>query len=118
MRKLKFSSFWDDVHVDSEWNDGKSEVIPDMSLSVRDILTRFTRGQMELPPIETGDDETFDSPDVEFEDMVDAVSAVRDGRSIYDSFVAAKQRSESEKSQFDQTSELHGERSHDSDSPK
>lgn len=115
MSRLKFSSFWDDVHVDSEWNDGKSETIPDMSLSVRDILTRFTRGQMELPPIETGDDETFDSPDVEFDDMIDAVSAVRDGQTIYESFRLSQLEQEEQKRKKEQSSELHADSSSSDD---
>lgn len=58
-----------------------SETIPDQSLTVRDILRSYTRGQIELPPVETGENDTFDSPD-EITDEFDAMSAMSQGASI------------------------------------
>ena len=37
---------------DFEDNDPVSDTIPDQSLSVRDIIHRYTRGQIEVPPID------------------------------------------------------------------
>lgn len=58
-----------------------SETIPDQCLTVREILTNFTRSGRILPEIETGEDDDIDSPDVDFPDMVDAVDAVNSGYS-------------------------------------
>lgn len=70
---MSFLSFWDKHPSDTESVVGKSMTIPDQSLSVRDILMRFTRGQMDLPPIDIGDDDDFDTPIAsDFGDMVDA----------------------------------------------
>lgn len=66
-------SFWNARSGDCESLDPKSMTIPDQSLSVRDILNRYTLGQMELPPIDVGDDEDFDTPVMsDFDDLVDA----------------------------------------------
>lgn len=46
--------------------------VPDQSLSVRDILTRFSRGQIEIPPIDYGDDDDINSEVTNFDDIVDA----------------------------------------------
>lgn len=52
--------------------------VPDQSLSVRDILTRFSRGQMEIPPIDYGDDDDIDSDVSDYNDLVDAHDAIMD----------------------------------------
>lgn len=49
----------------------ESETIPDQALTVRDIITRFTRGQINIPPIETGDADDIDDA-VRYDDIVDA----------------------------------------------
>lgn len=56
--------------------------IPDLSLSVRDILERFTRGQMELPSMDEGEDEDIDAPDFNFDDPVDALDALQNGLNV------------------------------------
>lgn len=58
--------------------DEKSMTVPDQSLTVRDIITRFTRGQIAIPPVETGESETFDDAH-SFDDMVDVADAIRVG---------------------------------------
>lgn len=58
--------------------DSVSLTVPDQSLSVRDIITRFTRGQITIPPVETGEPETFDDAH-DFGDMVDVADAIRVG---------------------------------------
>lgn len=58
----------------------ESETIPDQSLSVRDILLRFTRGQMVMPPIETGDDSDID--EIDYDDMISAQEQVNYGREV------------------------------------
>lgn len=79
---MKVRRFYSPAEPDYEILNGPSETIPDQSLSVRDILHRFTRGQMVIPPIETGDDEDFDSPDPPqtFDDLVDAQEFLMDSR--------------------------------------
>lgn len=58
----------------------ESETIPDQSLSVRDILLRFTRGQMVVPPVETGDDSDID--EIDYDDMISAQEQVNYGREV------------------------------------
>lgn len=73
---MKVKSFYSCDHDDKEVVTMPSQTIPDQSLSVRDILMRFTRGQMDIPPIETGDDDDFDSYESDqFDDFVDAQEA-------------------------------------------
>lgn len=63
---------------------GVSETIPDQSLSVRDILNRFTRGQMTLPPVDYDHHDDFDTPD-DFDPMLDdPFDLVQNGNMIYD----------------------------------
>lgn len=57
---------------------GKSETIPDQALTVRDIITRFTRGQISIPPIEQGDADDIESS-VSYGDLVDAQSDFEQG---------------------------------------
>lgn len=58
---------------DSENLDVNTKItIPDQSLSVREILQRFTRGTIDIPDIETGYDDDIDSGLNDFEDFVDA----------------------------------------------
>lgn len=52
-----------------------SETIPDQCLTVREILTQFTRSGRELPDIETGDDDDIDGYDDTYDDIVDAFDA-------------------------------------------
>lgn len=60
---------------DVEYVDPVSETIPDQSLSVREILTRYKRGDISLPSVETGDDDDIDLDD-DFDDLVDASDAL------------------------------------------
>lgn len=55
-----------------------SETIPDQSLTVRDIMLRYTRGQITLPSVETGDDDDIDDLDMP-DDVIDAHNAYLDG---------------------------------------
>lgn len=75
---MRIVSFLDDHVRDFEVCDPESCTIPDQSLSVRDIITRFTRGQIDIPPIETGSDDDIDS-DLSFDDPVDAMDAFERG---------------------------------------
>lgn len=77
-------SFWISEAVDAEVITDKSMTIPDQSLSVRDIIMRYRRGDMQLSPIETGDDDNIDGDDYEFEDMVDAQEYYERGMSVVD----------------------------------
>lgn len=63
-----------------EVNGGELITVPDMSLSVRDILDRFTRGTIDLSSLNRSysdsEDEDFDSPELtDFEDPVDVYEA-------------------------------------------
>lgn len=62
---------------DVEYVDPVSETIPDQSLSVREILTRYKRGDLSLSSPDTGDDDDIDS-DEDFDDLVDATEALSD----------------------------------------
>lgn len=85
---MSFLSFWDKHPSDFEVIDPKSMTIPDQSLSVRDIIQRFTRGQMEIPPVDSGSDDTFDTVvPSDFDDMVDAHQAVVNGSELYDDLI-------------------------------
>lgn len=57
---------------DFEDNDPVSDTIPDQSLSVRDIIHRYTRGQIEVPPIDQGEDQDIEDSDMDFDSFDDA----------------------------------------------
>lgn len=57
---------------DFEDNDPVSDTIPDQSLSVRDIIRRYTRGQIEVPPIDQGEDQDIEDSDMDFDSFDDA----------------------------------------------
>lgn len=74
---MKIKSFYDDFTVDFEPPcETPSMTVPDQSLSVRDILLSYSRGQTSLPPIETGDDESLDDDVYNYDDLVDAHNAL------------------------------------------
>lgn len=80
-------SFWSDSPLDKEdYSSFTSETIPDMSMSVREILQRYSVGAMVIPDIETGEDDTFDTPVDTFEDLVDATDALHRGQQIVDDY--------------------------------
>lgn len=55
-----------------EKNSTEDMTIPDQSLSVRDILRNYTRDGLSLPSAESGDDDDFETPLNNYEDLVDA----------------------------------------------
>lgn len=57
---------------DFEDNDPVSDTIPDQSLSVRDIIHRYTRGQIEIPPVDQGEDQDIEDSDMDFDSFDDA----------------------------------------------
>lgn len=75
-----------------------SETIPDQSLTVRDIMLRYTRGQITLPSVETGDDDDIDDLDMP-DDVIDAHNAYLDG------VVASERVNEMNKRKMEQTSQ-------------
>lgn len=83
---MEIRSFWGSHPLDYERLDNTVLVVPDLALSVRDILTRFTAGQLQLNEIETGEDEDFDTPSSSFEDLVDASEAYRQGVEIVNEY--------------------------------
>ncbi|UPW41453.1 hypothetical protein [Dipodfec virus UA23Rod_1363] len=68
-----------------EIGDSESETIPDQALTVRDIISRFTRGQIDIPPIETGESDDIDDA-VSYDDIVDAAEDFNRVSSIVSSF--------------------------------
>lgn len=84
---MKVRSFYDkSFSEDFEAVNPVSETIPDQSLSVKDILLRFTRGTIQLPPIETGEDDDIDSLGESFDDLTDAEYALSAGQEIINDF--------------------------------
>ena len=80
---MKVRRFYDKSSIDDyEAVTQKSETVPDQSLTVREIISRFTRGQMVIPPIDTGDDDDIDSPLADFEDPTDALEAMEYGNEL------------------------------------
>lgn len=80
---MKVYSFYNPPSHDFEPVVHKSETIPDQSLSVRDILLRFTRGSMPIPSIDSGEDDDIDRPD-DISDMIEAQDQVLYGRQLLD----------------------------------
>lgn len=73
---MRIRSFFD-PHKDKEKVDTETTItVPDQSLSVRDILTRFSRGQMVIPPIETGEDDDINADLAQYDDYVDAMESI------------------------------------------
>lgn len=68
---------------DSELMFGDSRTVPDQALTVRDIITRFRCGTMEIPPYETGDSDDIDAPLSQYDDIVDAFEDFERGVSAY-----------------------------------
>lgn len=80
---MKVYSFYNPPSHDFEPVVHKSETIPDQSLSVRDILLRFTRGSMPIPSIDSGDDDDINRPD-DVSDMIEAQDQVLYGQKLLD----------------------------------
>lgn len=75
---MRISNFFQRVQ-DCEQLDLKTTLtVPDQSLSVRDILTRFSRGQLTIPDLDTGNDDDIDAELSDFDDMVDAMDSIGD----------------------------------------
>lgn len=75
------------VPAEPEINDAESQTIPDQALTVRQILTNFTRSGTPLPDFETGEPDDIDS-DTSFGDIVDASEAFERGASVYNDIVS------------------------------
>lgn len=75
---MRVANFFNPVE-DVETLDLSTKVtVPDLSLSVRDILNQYHAGSLELSPIEYGDDEDIDEVLNDFDDFVDAQNALRE----------------------------------------
>lgn len=80
-------SFFNPPVSDFEVTSPEVLTIPDQSLSVRDILHRFVRGQIDIPPIEQGDDDDIYFDD-SFDDLSDAFGSVSSGAELLDEMQA------------------------------
>lgn len=72
-------SFYNSNPIDSESVSSDSVTVPDQSLSVRDILTRFRKGMLDVPPVISGPDADINDPVDRFDDLVDASQAIKSG---------------------------------------
>lgn len=73
---MRIATFFQPIK-DSESLDVTTVItVPDEAVSVKDILHRYQRGMIELPPMITGEDEDIDSTLSDFEDFVDAHDAI------------------------------------------
>lgn len=73
---IRTNLYSEPIEIDYEYNSGEVVTIPDMALSVRQILDNFTRGSMVPPPIETGDDEDYsDFGNESFDDLSDVADS-------------------------------------------
>lgn len=68
---------------DFENNDPVSDTIPDQSLSVRDIIHRYTRGQIEIPPVDQGEDQDIEDSDMDFDSFDDAFESAHVDPSLF-----------------------------------
>lgn len=68
---------------DFEDNDPVSDTIPDQSLSVRDIIHRYTRGQIEIPPVDQGEDQDIEDSDMDFDSFDDAFESAHVDPSLF-----------------------------------
>lgn len=68
---------------DFEDNDPVSDTIPDQSLSVRDIIHRYTRGQIEIPPVDQGEDQDIEDSDMDFDSFDDAFESAHVDSSLF-----------------------------------
>lgn len=87
-----------------EVSNSHSETIPDQALTVRDIITRFTRGQIAIPPIETGDSDDIDDA-VSYGDIVDASEAFERGASAFQSIQDSLKNGQENKDTSEQVAE-------------
>lgn len=69
---------------DFEDNDPVSDTIPDQSLSVRDIIHRYTRGQIDIPPIDQGEDQDIEDSDMDFDSFDDAFESAYVDPGLFD----------------------------------
>ncbi|WGL31349.1 hypothetical protein [Dipodfec virus UOA04_Rod_967] len=79
------------IKDDAEFLFGESQTVPDQALTVRDIITRFRCGSISIPPVEEGDPDDIDSPDMRYDDIVDAAEDFERGASAYASLMESKQ---------------------------
>lgn len=73
---MNIATFFQPIKDSEQLDVNTTITVPDQSLSVREILTRFSRGQITIPDIETGADDDIDSPVDSYEDFVDAQDAI------------------------------------------
>lgn len=73
---MNIATFFQPIKDSEQLDVNTTITVPDQSLSVREILTRFSRGQISIPDIETGEDDDIDSSIDSYEDFVDAKGAI------------------------------------------
>lgn len=69
---------------DFEDNDPVSDTVPDQSLSVRDIIYRYTRGQIDIPPIDQGEDQDIEDSEMDFDSFDDAFESAHVDPSLFE----------------------------------
>lgn len=103
---MKVRKFLDAHTIDHEHLSKEVVTIPDQSLSVRDILSNFTRGSLSIPPVDTSEDDDILLDD-SFDDLVDAFDCMESGSSLVDELSNAPD--ETPEPESSPTSELSGE---------
>lgn len=74
---MKIRSFFDKRKECEVVDTTTLHTIPDQSLTVREILTRFSRGTLVPPPVDFGEDDDIDADTGHFDDLVDADIAIK-----------------------------------------
>lgn len=87
---MKILGFFNHVH-DHDVVSSETETIPDQSLSVREILTRYTRDGMSLPQTPWPDESDIDAAGHDdFDDITDAAASLARGNALVDEARRAK----------------------------
>lgn len=95
---MKILGFFNHVH-DYDVVSSETETIPDQSLSVREILTRYTRDGMSLPLSPWPDESDIDSAGHDdFDDIVDASASLARGNALVDDVRRTKETEHSSES--------------------
>lgn len=104
---MRIATFFQPVK-DAEHLDINTRItIPEQSLTVREILQRFSRGTMLPPDIDTGEDDDIDE-DIEnsFDDFVDAYDSIGQAQSkLYEESIRNARRHTQETSESEQSGE-------------
>lgn len=72
---MRIATFFQPIRDNENLDMETTITIPDQSLSVKEILMRFRRGQIDIPEIDYGPDEDIDS-DESYDDISEALDSL------------------------------------------